>query len=1161
MTIDISNNAARVNYTVAQGATQTSFSVPFEFFNDADLSVYVDDVLKTITTHYTVSGGDGSTGTVTISVTGASGGSTVVISRSIAIERTSDFVTGVDINRAALNTQLDTLTAIAADNKDKASRSISAPNSEVNPQLELPDADTRKGKLVGFNETTGNVELSATLADGNTLASISGDIATLADIEDGTDATDAIQTVAGISSDVTTVAGISANVTSVAGNSSNINTVAADEADIGTVAGSIVSVNTNAANITDIQNASANAATATTKASEAATSATNAATSETNAATSESNAATSASTATTQAGISTTKAGEASVSAAAALASEGAASTSETNSANSAANSSNSATLSEASRIASVAAQAAAETAETNAETAETNAAASASSASTSASNASTSQTNAASSAASASTDAGTATTKAGEAATSATAAASSASSAQASKDAALAALDSFDDRYLGQKTSDPTVDNDGDALVSGALYFNTTDDIMKVYDGSLWVAAYASLSGAMFGANNLSDVASISASRTTLGLGTGDTPTFAGINTTSNATFGDNDKAIFGAGSDLQIWHDTANSNIRDVGTGFLGLDTNGSDVRLTSGSNAKVMGYFEKDGPVYLYYDGNGKFATTSSGCDINGTLTSDGLTVDNSGTIQFNDPQATDTILIGTNDNDLVIRTDDGVIQLKTNENKVGFQLANNGDISFYEDTGTTPKFFWDASAERLGIGTSSPSNDIHISSSSGTKAVFERTGSTGAYIGLKDSSGSNVYLGDNNGTFEVQTAGSSYSTKLAVTSGGNVGIGVTTPRGLLHVNQATASSDAIIRITNSNTPSTGNHRVEFADGTGTSEGSTVFRYAYIAGERSGGSNDGHFIVGTKPNNSSAPTERMRIDSSGNVGIGHSPTYKVDVAGTNPALRLKSSSGFGYIIDQNTSNGLVSHIVYENVGMRFGTNSTERMRIDSSGNLLVGKTSSSSTTEGAEIFGDGYQFLTKEGVSLYLTRPSTDGEMLRFLKGIAKVGSIGTFGDDLTIGTGDTGFKFSDSSDGIMPFNVSTNAFRDGAIDLGHSSVRFEDIYATNGTIQTSDRNEKQDIEVLSDAETRVAQACKGLLRKFRWQDAVAEKGDDARIHFGIIAQDLQDAFAAEGLDAGRYAMFISSTWTDEETGEERTRLGVRYPELLAFIIGAM
>ena len=55
----------------------------------------------------------------------------------------------------------------------------------------------------------------------------------------------------------------------------------------------------------------------------------------------------------------------------------------------------------------------------------------------------------------------------------------------------------------------------------------------------------------------------------------------------------------------------------------------------------------------------------------------------------------------------------------------------------------------------------------------------------------------------------------------------------------------------------------------------------------------------------------------------------------------------------------------------------------------------------------------------------------------------------------------------------------------------------------------------------------------------MRKFRWRDAVEAKGDDARTHFGIIAQDLQAAFAAEGLDAGDYAMFISSTWTDEET----------------------
>jgi hypothetical protein len=179
------------------------------------------------------------------------------------------------------------------------------------------------------------------------------------------------------------------------------------------------------------------------------------------------------------------------------------------------------------------------------------------------------------------------------------------------------------------------------------------------------------------------------------------------------------------------------------------------------------------------------------------------------------------------------------------------------------------------------------------------------------------------------------------------------------------------------------------------------------------------------------------------------------------------------------------------------------------------------------------------------------------------------------------------------------------TNTGANQDNVIDLGLSGSRFEDIYATNNVINTSDRNEKQDIDVMSEAETRVAVACKGLMRKFRWIDAVAKKGDDARIHFGIIAQDLQDAFAAEGLDAGRYAMFISSTWWETQTdvpaveavaevldeegnvvteaveakeaytrtdtyetleeapegATERTRLGVRYPELLAFIIGAL
>ena len=159
-------------------------------------------------------------------------------------------------------------------------------------------------------------------------------------------------------------------------------------------------------------------------------------------------------------------------------------------------------------------AKTAAELAETNAETAETNAA-------TSATNAATSETNASTSASTASTKASEAATSATNSATSATESETAKTAAEAAKDAALAALDSFDDRYLGAKASDPTLDNDGNALVAGALYYNTTDDVMKVYEGSVWVAAYASLSGALLATNNLSDLVNATTARTNLGLGT----------------------------------------------------------------------------------------------------------------------------------------------------------------------------------------------------------------------------------------------------------------------------------------------------------------------------------------------------------------------------------------------------------------------------------------------------------------------------------------------------------------------------------------------------------------------------------------------------------------------------------------------------------------
>ena len=199
---------------------------------------------------------------------------------------------------------------------------------------------------------------------------------------------------------------------------------------------------------------------------------------------------------------------------------------------------------------------------------------------------------------------------------------------------------------------------------------------------------------------------------------------------------------------------------------------------------------------------------------------------------------------------------------------------------------------------------------------------------------------------------------------------------------------------------------------------------------------------------------------------------------------------------------------------------------------------------------------------------------------GRIINFYRSSNQHGSIGltsvAYGQGIYSASQQGGLKFQNQfSTVVVEPCGGDGADKDNSVDLGRSSNRFDDIYATNATIQTSDRNLKQDIEELSDAERRVAVAAKGLLRKFRWIDSVAEKGDSARIHFGIIAQDLESAFTAEGLDAGRYAMFISTTWWEHEgekyyeqahipegvTATEVTRRGVRYPELLAFIIASL
>ncbi len=229
-------------------------------------------------------------------------------------------------------------------------------------------------------------------------------------------------------------------------------------------------------------------AAAATSAASAATSASSAATSASSALTSASSASASASAAATSATSAATSASSAQTFASTMAASVTAAQSSETAAASSATAAATSATSAAASATAAATSATSAAASATAAATSATSAAASATAATTSATSAQTSATSSATSASAAATSATSAAASATAAATSATSAAASATAAATSATSAAASYDQFDDRYLGNKSSDPTLDNDGNALLTGALYFNSVISALKVYTGSAWI-------------------------------------------------------------------------------------------------------------------------------------------------------------------------------------------------------------------------------------------------------------------------------------------------------------------------------------------------------------------------------------------------------------------------------------------------------------------------------------------------------------------------------------------------------------------------------------------------------------------------------------------------------------------------------------------------
>ena len=267
-TFSITDQTRRAQYT-GNGST-TEFSFSFQVNNTSDIKVYVDATLQTESTHYDIKTSTNSaglntdgTGKVVFKTTPSdytpANNAIVSIISDLPLSRSSVYTTGGNITATSLENDFDTITMILASHEERLDRTMVAPvRDAVSVDLTLPDKDDRKGRVLGFNETTGVPEQGPQIADVQSLAAITADIGTLADIEDGTDATDAIQTVAGISSNVTTVAGVSGNVTTVAGISANVTTVAGISANVTTVAGISSDVTAVAGDSTNIATVSSN---------------------------------------------------------------------------------------------------------------------------------------------------------------------------------------------------------------------------------------------------------------------------------------------------------------------------------------------------------------------------------------------------------------------------------------------------------------------------------------------------------------------------------------------------------------------------------------------------------------------------------------------------------------------------------------------------------------------------------------------------------------------------------------------------------------------------------------------------------------------------------------------------------------------------------------
>jgi hypothetical protein len=319
--------------------------------------------------------------------------------------------------------------------------------------------------------------------------------------------------------------------------------------------------------------------------------------------------------------------------------------------------------------------------------------------------------------------------------------------------------------------------------------------------------------------------------------------------------------------------------------------------------------------------------------------------------------------------------------------------------------------------------------------------------------------------------------------------------SLGIGVAAPEVTAHVSNAVAagSDNLALRIQNPTNAADARVGIGFHVNAVTGAG---WDGAYIQSANTG-SDSGDLRFGSVTNNTL--TEQLRIGSTGIIYVN----------GDGTGGRI-SGDGSGALVLQD-GNGRQSFKI-----LSPASGSTQAMTLDASSNLLVGKTSSAFNTAGVQLQSNGELYATRDGGTVVsINRKSSDGAVVNFAKDGTTVGSIGTRGGDLTIGTGNCGLIFNDGTEIIIPANITTNAVSDAAVDLGYSAGRFKDIWlsgkiakGTGGELDLrSDGggfNYKQNLDVATAGCTFTGQSTRGDVAAIRlYQTATGADGGYIRL----------------------------------------------------------